>query len=96
MFATLTFLKSKKRLCKNIRIEEKHIGDIEYLNVVCFKKINPKKIEKKLKNKVDTIILAENINNIEFKNIKVYNSDKYLKIISIYWIRIFFRIFHLN
>ena len=84
MFATLTFLKSKKRLCKNIRIEEKHIGDIEYLNVVCFKKINKKKIEKKLKNKVDTIILAENINNIEFENIKVYNSDKYLKIISIY------------
>lgn len=84
MFATLDFCKSKKRLSKNIRIEQKNIGEIEFLAITCYKKINCKKIERKLKNRVDTIILSDKIDNVDFENISVYNNEKYLKTISIY------------
>ena len=84
MFGTLCFKETKKRFKKCIRIEEKNIGEVDFLQVTCFKKLNSKKIEKKLKKRIDTIILSDNISGIQFERIAVYNNTDFLKTIATY------------
>ena len=83
MFCTLTYQATKKRFHKNLKIENKTIGEVEYLKAVCYKQIKPSKIENKIKSKVDTIILSSNLSHLEFKNIKIYNDDTFFKNIAI-------------
>ncbi len=84
MFATINLEKTKKRLKKSVKIEESKIGEVEFLKVTLFKELSPKKIERKLKNKVDTVILSESLSNNSFNKIKVYDSVDFIKNISAY------------
>ena len=84
MFCTLSLQESKKRFHKNLIIEECKIGDIEFLKIVVYKKTAVKKLEKKLKNKVDTVILSDNLKDLQFKKLKVYNNDAFIKSIAKY------------
>ncbi len=79
MFCTISLNESKKRFSRNIIIKENTIGEVKYLNVILKKKSLLKKAEKKLKNKVDFAIVSENINELDFKIIKVFDSTSYLK-----------------
>ncbi len=84
MFATINFEKSKKRLKKSIKIEKLKIGKIDYLKVNVFKEIPAKKIERKLKNKVDTVLLSKNLSDLEFSKLKVYDSTDFIRKASAY------------
>lgn len=84
MFCTLCLEESKKRFCRNLKIEEKQIGEITFLKATVHKKSAIKKFEKKLKNKADTVILSENLKDYQFKNLKVYNNNYFIKNIAKY------------
>lgn len=84
MFCTLVLEESKKRFCRNLKIEEKQIGEIAFIKVTAHKKSALKKIEKKLKGKADTIILSENLKDFHFNKINVYKNDLFLKSIAKY------------
>ena len=55
MFCTVTFEESKKRFSRNLIIENKKIGNIEFVKAVIHKPNAIKRLEKRLKNKVDTV-----------------------------------------
>lgn len=78
MFATVTLKKSSKKLRKSYKIEKKVIGETEFVNMFLYKQISSKKIEKKLKNKVDRIILSEKLKNLKFDRLDVSDSTEYL------------------
>lgn len=81
MFCTISLIESKKRFSKNLIINENKIGELTYYSVVIRKKSLLKKVEKKLKNKVDTVIVSDNIdfNEIDFKKLSIYDSSNYFK-----------------
>lgn len=83
MFCTITFEKTKKKFRKNIRIENKSVGSVEYLKVTCFNKINTKKLEKKLSKTTDKIVLSDNIKDISFNKIEIYDNTDFLKNIAV-------------
>lgn len=84
MFCTLCLEESKKRFCRNLKTEEKQIGNIAFIKATIHKKSAIKKFEKKIKNKADTVILSENLKGYQFKNLKVYNNDFFIKNIAKY------------
>ncbi len=84
MFATVNLVKSKKRLRKSIKIEKCRVGEVEFIKVTLYKELPSKKIERKLKNKADTVVLSENLSHLEFNRINVYDSVEFIKSISVY------------
>lgn len=79
MFATITLKSINKRFKKSFKIEKKKIGETEFLKVTLYKRISDRKLEKKLKNKVDTVILSDNLRGLNFKTINISNSDNFIK-----------------
>lgn len=79
MFAMVTLKKSNKKLRKSYKIEKKFIGDVEFIKMTLFKEISAKKIERKLKNRVDKVILSGNLKNLNFEKMKVSDSSDFQK-----------------
>lgn len=84
MFCTLTLKTERKRFCRNLIIKERKIGNITFYEAVAYKKSAIKKLEKKLKGKADTVLLSENLKDVNFKKLKVYNNNIFLRNVSIY------------
>ncbi len=84
MFCTVCLEESKKRFCRNLIIEEKQIGEITFIKATVRKESALKRFEKKLKKRADTVILSDNLKGYEFKNLKVYNNDSFMKSIAKY------------
>lgn len=84
MFCTLTLEERKKRFCRNLIIEEKQIGEIKFIKATAYKRSSIKRLEKKLKDRVDMIILSDNLKDLKFKKLKVYNNRDYIKRIAMY------------
>lgn len=78
MFCTINYIETKKRFSRNLKIEKKNIGEIDFLKITVYKKSTLKRVDKKLKNKVDLAIVSDNIKDYNFNNFNVYNNDKYL------------------
>jgi len=96
MFCTVNFVETKKRFSKNFRIEKNKIGEIEFLKVTIYKESALKKIDKKLKSKVDLAIVSENIKDYNFNNFETYNNDNYLIDIAKYTFKCIIKMSNIN